>query len=181
MAVSGSASRRRVAQPDLGSVTRYVAAKLAPCLVRRVVRTVTVAAFFFKAVRVALLTVQVRVLVPFALGVAVARQMVAPVALVVSWVMVEGPVVLTCARMRVAVALGLRMASSLYGRTAVVALEAVPVPPAERATTVIVYAVVFSRPVIVHVTAPVVVHVAPPGLAVAVYPVIPPPGDAVAV
>jgi hypothetical protein len=57
----------------------------------------------------------------------------------------------------------------------VVALEAVPVPPAERATTVIVYAVVFSRPVIVHVTAPVVVHVAPPGLAVAVYPVIPPP------
>ena len=68
--------------------TRCVAAKEAPCLVRRVVTTVTVAAFFFKAVRVALLTVQVRVLVPFALGAAVARQTVAPLALVVSWVMV---------------------------------------------------------------------------------------------
>ena len=67
----------------MGSVTRCVAPKLAPCLVRRVVRTVTVAAFFFKAVRVALLTVQVRVLVPFSLGVAVALQTVAPFALVV--------------------------------------------------------------------------------------------------
>ena len=164
----GFASQRRAGQPDLGSVTRCVAPKLAPCLVRSVVRTVTVAAFFFKAVRVALLTVQVRVLVPFALGAAVARQMVAPFALDVSWVMVAGPVTATLERMRVAEALGFRMASCLYGRTAVVALEAVPVPPAERATTVIVYAVVFSRPVIVQVSAPVVVHVPPPGLAVAV-------------
>ena len=67
----------------MGSVTRCVAPKLAPCLVRRVVRTVTVAAFRLRAVRVALLTVQVRVLVPFSLGVAVALQTVAPFALVV--------------------------------------------------------------------------------------------------
>ena len=49
---------------------------------------------------------------------------------------VAGPVTVTLERMRVAVALGFPMASRLYGRTAVVALEAVPVPPAERATTV---------------------------------------------
>ena len=61
------------------------------------------------------------------------------------------------------------------GVTAADALLALELPYALVATTVNVYAVPFVNPVTVHVAAlPAAVHVAPPGLAVAVYPVTPP-------
>jgi hypothetical protein len=47
-----------------------------------------------------------------------------------------------------------------------------PVPAPFVALTLNVYDVPFVRPLIAHVVAPPVVQVAPPGLAVAVYPVI---------
>ena len=52
------------------------------------------------------------------------------------------------------------------------AFDGAPVPAAFVAVTVNEYVVPLVRPLTGHVWAPLVVHVAPPGLAVAVYPVI---------
>jgi hypothetical protein len=90
-----------------------VAPKLAPCRVSTTVRTVTVWGFFLRAVRVAWFRVQVRALVPFRFGLALARQTVAPLALVAIWVTVAGPVVATPERMAEPLATGLGMPSFL--------------------------------------------------------------------